>query len=248
MYNPYALNGKWILITGASSGIGEACAQVCSKLGANIILTGRNEEQLIRVHQSLDRQEDHFVTTFDFSTPENIPNWIEGVIAKKGLKLDGLVHSAGIDKLSPIRSIDISSINTLTNINFISSVMLLKSCMNRKVSNDDSSFVLISSIAGSVGSPGNAIYGANKAAINSLIKSLARELSPRIRVNGIAPGIVNTPLTISMPEEYNKQLLLNHPLGMGEPEDIAFAASYLLSRAAKWITGTVITVDGGFSS
>ncbi|MNC43049.1 3-oxoacyl-[acyl-carrier-protein] reductase FabG [compost metagenome] len=126
--------------------------------------------------------------------------------------------------------------------------MLLKSCMSKKVSNNGSSFVIISSIAGFVGSPGNSIYGASKAALNSIIKSSAREMSPRIRVNGIAPGVVSTPLTDTMPEEYNQRLLQNHPLGIGEPEDVAYAAAYLLSNASKWVTGTILMVDGGYSS
>jgi len=245
MYNPFCLKGKNILVTGASSGIGEACALVLSKLGANLIITGRNKERLEQVYSNLEPQGTHVVSQFDMQNVEQIPSWIQGVLDERDITLDGFIYSTGIVKLSPIRTLTVSQINELMNVNLHAGIMLLKTCTNKKNSNDGSSFVFISSANASLGAPGNSIYSASKAAIDAMVRSSAVELSPRVRVNSIAPGLVETPLLNGTPNKDN--IISQHPLGLGQPEDIAFASAYLLSNASRWVTGTTLAVDGGFS-
>lgn len=245
MYNPFSLKGKNILVTGASSGIGEACALILSKLGANLIITGRNEDRLEGVYQKLDPQGKHFISQFDMQEVEQIPSWIQGVLDERNIILDGFIYSAGIVKLSPIRTLTVSQMNTLMNVNLHAGIMLLKTCTNKRYSKDGSSFVFISSVNATLGAPGNSIYTASKAAIDAMVRSAAVELSPRVRVNSIAPGLVETPLLNGTPNKEN--IIRQHPLGLGQPEDVAFAAAYLLSNASRWVSGTTLTVDGGFS-
>ncbi|GGF87801.1 hypothetical protein GCM10010912_36310 [Paenibacillus albidus] len=143
-----------------------------------------------------------------------------------------------------IRTLTTAQINTVMNVNLYSGIMLLKACANKKASNEGSSFVFISSANASLGAPGNSIYSASKAAIDAMVRCSAVELSPRVRVNSIAPGLVETSLLVSTPNK--EDIIEQHPLGVGHPEDIAYAAAYLLSDSARWVTGTTMMVDGGF--
>lgn len=245
MQHPFGLEDKLILITGASSGIGEACAVLLSQLGARLILNGRNQERLENVHAKLESPTKHRLAPFDLQSVEDIPDWIKSLLVNRNLKLDGLVHSAGINKMSSIRSTSIKQINEIFTTNLYSSIMLMKACSSRSLTNDNSSFVFISSIAGQIAAPGNSIYGASKAAMNSMIKSAAFELSPRIRVNGIAPGLINTSLLSNTPNEHYSYWMSKHLLGIGEPEDVANAVAYLMSETSKKVTGTILTVDSG---
>ncbi len=247
MQYPLGIQGRRILITGASSGIGEASAILLSKLGAKLILNGRDMDKLDKVYSRLENQSEHIISPFDLQNVEGISAWIKGLLTENQIKLDGLVHSAGISKMSSLRSASLKQMNDIFTTNLFSSVMLIKACSSRSLTNDNSSFVFISSIAGLIGNPGNSIYGASKAALNSIIKSAAIEFGPRLRFNGIAPALINTPLIENIPKEQYDITVSKHLLGIGEPEDVANTATYLLSDASRLMTGTILTMDSGYS-
>lgn len=247
MSNPFSLEGNTILITGASSGIGASCAKVLSDLGARLILLGRNEERLRATQQSLSSNVEHHTILFDLLNTEDISVLIQNELINKGIKLDGVIHSVGTYRLSPVRALDTDFVESMLKINYTTGVVLLKACMNKRVSNIGASFVFISSVAGMKSSPGNAIYASIKAALNSFVMTSARELAPKFRVNSIAPGLIKTPLLDDLnPVDY-ENLAAKHLLGVGKPEDVAYGAAYFLSDAAKWITGTNLVIDGGFN-
>lgn len=246
-YNPFSLEGKTILVTGASSGIGQACAIEASKLGAKVIVCGRNKE---RLEQTLDLLEGEGNIAFegDLLEQETIEK-----LAKDTPALDGVVLSAGKGLTLPFQFCTRDKFDDIFNINFFSPVELLRLLAKRKKLNQKSSVVFIVSIGGTHKfSVGNSIYGCSKASLDSMVHFTAMELaSKRIRVNGICPGMVNTPLIQrgTLTEEQLKADMESYPLKRyGEPEDIAHGAAYLLSDASSWVTGTSIVIDGGVTA
>ena len=244
-YNPYSLSGKKILITGASSGIGKATAIECSKLGANLIITGRNTERLEET-MSLLSGEGHLLKALDLNDYEAVLEYIVDIP-----KLDGTVYCAGTQKTCPTKYIRREDLNEVFETNFFSNINLNSILLEKKKLNKGASIVFISSTAaGIVAQYGNAIYSASKGAITSFAKVLALELSPqKTRVNCVLPGMVKTPLlkNILVDEEQLVKDEESYPLGYGNPEDVAFAVIYLLSDASKWVTGTNILLDGGLT-
>lgn len=257
-YNPFSLEGKNILITGASSGIGRSCSVECAKSGANLLLIGRD---LTRLDEVLaDIQKDNLnsnaftsVRSIDLANSVDDLNPVVDEFISKNGKFDGLIHSAGIEKTMPLSGMKDSDYSSIFNINVIAGFQVAKIIAKRKNSNDRSSFVFISSITALVGRKGIIGYSASKGALNSGIKSMALELADRgIRANCISPGTILTPLLVNYletltPEEKAKRLD-GYPLGIGAPEDIAYAAIYLLSGASRWITGQSLIIDGGYTS
>lgn len=246
-YNPFSLEGKTILVTGASSGIGQSCAIEASKMGAKIIACGRSKERLDQTMSLLEGDNNHIFNgdLIDQTTIENLVNDVP--------MLDGVVFSAGKGLTIPFPFSDRDKLDSVFNINFFSPIELLRLLTKKKKLNKNSSVVFISSIGGNFKfAPGNGAYGASKAALKSLAHSCAIELAPKkIRVNCICPGMVNTPLikrgTIS--EEQLQKDAERYPLKRyGEPEDIAYGAVYLLSDASSWVTGTAIVIDGGITA
>jgi len=245
MYNPFSLEGKTILITGASSGIGEAAAIQCSKLGGKIILTARNKERLEKTFSQLVGEEHEFYIA-DLTIEDEI-----GQLIKKLPPLDGVVHSAGIGGTKPVKFLKKEFIDKIFFINYQAPVLLSQKLVAGKILKKESSIVFISSIAADDHSLGNSIYGSSKGAVTSFAKYLAKELvTQKIRVNSILPGTINTPLSSSKTIS-DEQWTLNekeYPLGgFGVPEDIAYLIIYLLSNASKWMTGNKIRIDGGYS-
>lgn len=249
-YNPYSLEGRTILVTGASSGIGRGTAIECSKLGANVILVARNEERLQSTLQQLDTSngQTHSMVSADLSSQEELGRLVSSVAA-----VDGLVLCAGIGKTLPFPFCDRESFNQVFEINLFSHVELLRLMVKKKKLVKDSSVVFVGSVAGyNSYMVGNGIYSAAKAGINAMMKTAAKELaSKKIRVNSVSPAMVNTNLisrgTITA-EQYEKDMQ-RYPLKRyGEPEDIAFGIIYLLSTAASWITGQTIVIDGGITA
>jgi NAD(P)-dependent dehydrogenase (short-subunit alcohol dehydrogenase family) len=244
-HNPFSLEGKTILITGASSGIGRTIAIECSKMGATVVITGRNEERLKETFSSLVGQ-NNFVIIGDITLHQT--KIIESLPV-----LDGLVNAAGIIAIQPFQFISEEELKKIFEVNFFSPILLIKQIIKKKLLNKNSSIVFISSLAGNViVSKGNAVYGASKSALMAIAKTMALELaSKKIRVNSILPGMVKTEmmkrflqsLTSEQLEEDEKK----YPFGYGTPEDVAFAAVYLLSDASKWTTGSSLILDGGFS-
>lgn len=244
-YNPFSLEGKTILVTGASSGIGRAIAIECSKMGATLIITGRNVARLQKTFEELEGER-HQQIIADLVEQSGIDFLVE-----KLTSLDGAVLCAGIGLLSPFQFSTRKKFDKIFNINFFSPVELLRLIFKKKILAKNSSVVMIASVGGVYKRTlGNGIYGASKSALDTIMKFCAKEFAPsrRIRVNSICPGMIETPFIYgrTITEEQHEENKKNYPLQRyGEPEDVAYASVYLLSDAASFITGQSIVVDGG---
>jgi NAD(P)-dependent dehydrogenase (short-subunit alcohol dehydrogenase family) len=248
-FNPYNLSGKTILVTGASSGIGKAIAINASKLGATVVITARNKDRLQETFDSLDRSESptHKMILADLTVENEMKDLLAEVPA-----LDGLVLCAGKGLTLPLQFASRERFDDIFDINFFAPVELLRMLVKKKLLQKYASVVMLASIDGiQTYSGGNSIYGASKSALNAFMRFAAKELAIRkIRVNSICPAMVETPL-IHGEFISDAQLLEDkkrYPLGCyGKPEDIAYAAIYLLSDAASWVTGQSLVLDGGIS-
>jgi NAD(P)-dependent dehydrogenase (short-subunit alcohol dehydrogenase family) len=245
-YNPYSLEGKTILITGASSGIGKATAIECSRLGAKVVITGRNET---RLEETLNLMEGngHLKFAADLNEEDQLNNLVSNLP-----QLDGLVNSAGMVKTLPFQYINRIDLTSILDINFMVPVLLSQKLIKVKKIKIEGSIVFISSIEGPVITHiGNSMYAASKGAISAVVKSMALELaSKKTRVNSVCPGMTKTSLiqTDSITEEQLESELNRYPLKRyGKPEEIAYAVIYLLSDASAWVTGTNLIIDGGFT-
>lgn len=246
MYNPYSLQGKTILVTGASSGIGRATAIECARLGACLILTARNEERLKETKTMLDG-EGHAFMVADITDEAALQE-----LATEVPELDGVVFSAGTSMLKPVQAIKTSDLQQVFSTNCFAPMLLTKALIKKKHLKHGASLVFISSISGNTNvATGLSTYGASKAALSAYMKYAALELSGRgIRVNTILPGRIETELlkTSAMSEEETKKDIGRYPLKRyGKPQEVALSAAFLLSDAAQWITGTELLVDGGRS-
>lgn len=250
MYNPYSLEGKTILVTGASSGIGKATAIECAKLGANVIITARNEERLSAVLSELDTTlgQNHQIVIADIASEEGLNT----LIATLPL-LDGVSSNAGIALgNSPIKFIGEDQMHSLMLTNTYSHVLLAKMLFKKKLIGKNGSIVFTASIGGTVShGPGNTLYGMSKNALLAFAKYAAIEFAPRgIRVNCVSPGMIETPLIKldALTDEdkaidADKYLLKRY----GKPEEVARTTAFLLGDASSFITGTAIVVDGGYT-
>ena len=245
-YNPFSLENKTILITGASSGIGRATAIECSKLGATIIAVGRNEKRLKETLNQLYGL-GHQERICDLSKLESIDDIVDSIS-----EIDGLVNNAGITITRPVQFIKEQDYKDLLTINTIAPVLLFKQLIRMKKLKNNSSVVFTSSIAAlGKNAVGNSMYASSKGAISSFVKAVVPEVSKRgIRVNAVCPGMVNTGIldagTIS--KEQLALDVLNYPLKRyGNPEEVAWAIIYLLSDASSWVTGIDLVIDGGIS-
>lgn len=243
---PFTLEGKTILVTGASSGIGRATAIECSKLGATLVLTGRNRSALQETMSLMDGNR-HAIITADLSNYDSVVS-----LVKLLPDLDGAVLNAGISKMAPILFIKEGDLENVFKMNTFSPIILLKNLIKHKKLKKPSSVVFTSSIAGySNIIPTNSMYGAAKSALTAYMKYAALELAGKgIRCNAVHPGMVNTPLiqSRSISEEDLKIDLKKYPLGRyGMPEEIAWSIIYLLSDASAWMTGSDLIIDGGRS-
>lgn len=242
--NPFSLQDKTILVTGASSGIGKCTAIECSKMGANVILTARNVERLTET-LSMMEGENHKIVVCD----QTIEEQIEGLV-KEIVKIDGLFLCSGIGKTLPFQFCSKDKFNEVYDVNFFAPIELLRLLVKKKKLADKASVVFVSSVAGSGSfNIGNSVYGSSKAALNSMMKFCAVELAKKqIRVNCICPGMIDTPLIHngSISEEQLQKDMETYPLKRyGTPNDIANGAIYLLSDASSWITGHTLVIDGG---
>jgi len=244
-YNPYSLEGKTILVTGASSGIGQATAIECSKLGAKVIVTARNPERLQETFDQLVG-EGHRQIIADISKEEDICSLVEQVPV-----LDGVVNNAGVAGTSLVTFYKKEEIESMFNTNTMAAVLITKMLVKKKKMNNPSSIVFTSSAEGVFGStPANGVYGMTKAALNAFMQTAAIELGRKgIRCNTVNPSMVQTRMAIPTGAISAEQLEIDkkkYPLGRyGEPKDIAYAIIYLLSDAASWVTGTALKIDGG---
>jgi NAD(P)-dependent dehydrogenase (short-subunit alcohol dehydrogenase family) len=245
------LAGSTVLVTGASSGIGRETAVVLGELNARVVLTGRDQGRLEETFGRLSG-EGHRIEPFDLARVEEIPNWLRSLARRNG-PLRGLVHCAGVQLTSPIRFVTQRNSEDLLRTNLQSAIMLMRGFSNKDCHAAESSAVFVSSIAGLVGRPSLSVYGASKAALIGLARGLAVELAPQqIRVNCVAPGYVATEMLAQLrellsPEEF-EALERAHPLGFGAARDVANAAAFRLADTGRWITGSTLVVDGGYSA
>lgn len=246
MYNPFSLEGKTILITGASSGIGRAVALESSKSGARLFITGRNKERLESTFNSLNGR-GHKKLIADLTNEGDLNNLISEVT-----ELDGIVYSAGITIPVPFKFVTKDKLDNIFNLNFTSAAVMTQKLLQKKLIKREASIVFLSSVSGVFcSSPGGSMYSATKGAINGLVKGMALDLSNSlIRVNTVCPGMVETniygggQITKEQLEEDKKRYPLKR---YGKPEEIAFAVIYLLSDASKWVTGSNLLIDGGYT-
>lgn len=243
-YNPFSLTGKTILVTGASSGIGRGIAIACSKMGANIILNGRNESRLRDTALQLEGG-NHCVLVADLNDDVSVKDMV-----KACPKLDGVVHCAGMGQRVLCKQLGKQQVDEVMDTNFKAPVLLQAELLRDKKISKGASIVFIASVAPDCPSIGNAVYSASKGALIAYAKSLMVELAPRmIRVNCISPAMVWTDLVVKdgLTEDELRADELQYPLKRyGKPEDVAYLAVYMLSDASAWMTGSNVKITGGF--
>lgn len=242
-YNPYSLDGKTILITGASSGIGQTTAIECSKLGAKCVITGRNVERLQHTMDLLEGS-GHIQIIADLSTQEGID-----LIAEQSPIVDGLVNNAGTGRRKPVAYYKQEDLEFVFQTNTFAPMLLTKGLLKKKKIAKNGSVVFTSSVAAFSSDLGNGIYGASKSALMAYMHYCAKELAEKgIRANAVHPGMVETKLIHggAISEEQLQEDMKKYPLKRyGSSEEIAWAIIYLLSNASAWVTGTSLIIDGG---
>lgn len=245
MNNPFSLEGKQILITGASSGIGRGICVDCSKMGAQIHLMARNEQRLQETFDQLEG-EAHAIYKADLCSTDDLYNLVDELP-----QLDGVVLCAGIIKTVPVKNITEDAMTEIFNANIMGDIKLVSRLLKKRKLKNGASVVFISSVSTFNVKVGNSLYSATKGAVNSFAKAMALEVSKQnMRVNCIQPGFVPSAILSSgaiEEESFLKFYAERHPLGFGTPTDIANGCIYLLSDAARWVTGSIFTIDGGYT-
>lgn len=251
MFNPFTLENKTILVTGASSGIGRQCAIDCSKMGAKVVLVARNEE---RLHETLSLMdgEGHLLISQDLTVFEALPQFVKDIVVKVG-PLDGVLHCAGISNTEPLKLVGVERLEEFFRANVFGAIELTREvCKLKNVNRKGASIVFFSSVMGVVGESGKSAYSLTKGALISGMRSLAVEYAKkRIRFNCVSPGVIETPINANQAymndPELRAQFEAKHLLGIGKCSDISNACIYLLSDASRWVTGHNLIVDGGYT-
>lgn len=241
-YNPFALTGKTILVTGAAGGIGRATSVECAKLGARLILTDINEAGLVETLGLLEG-EGHQYLVADLTCQEALDELVAALP-----QLDGFVSNAGVTKPTPVKFINKEDLERIMGINTFAPIHLTQRLLKKKKFNQNASLVFTVSVGGVyTTAPGNAMYGASKGALQVFVRNVALEGAPRIRCNSVNPGMVNTNLAgRSYSDEDRARDMETYPMKRyGEPRDVALAIVYLLSDASSWVTGHSLIIDGG---
>jgi NAD(P)-dependent dehydrogenase (short-subunit alcohol dehydrogenase family) len=246
MYNPFSLGGKTILVTGASSGIGKAIAIECAKMGAKVVVTGRNETRLQETHTLLEGDQPDYIVA-DLSVNEDVVR-----VSKELSTLNGLVNCAGLTKVAPFPFATRDSFEEVMNVNFFAPTELTRLLVKSKKIGKGSSIVFISSVSGVYCSAvASSIYSSSKGAVNGLVKGIALDLASKgIRVNCVNPGMIDTHIFSEgkITQEQLKEDTERYPLKRyGKPEEVAYAVIYLLSDASSWTTGSNLLIDGGYT-
>lgn len=244
MYNPFSLEGKTILVTGASSGIGRGICIDSAKMGAKVHLMARNEERLKETLSQMEG-EGHGIHIADLCSTDDINALVDSLPMT-----DGVVLCAGIIKTMPVKNINEDAMTEIFNANIMGDIKLCSRLLKKKKLNHGGSIVFISSVSTFNVKIGNSLYSATKGAINSFAKAMALEVSKQnIRVNCIQPGFIPSSILEKhgLAEDAIQWYKDRHPLGLGMPSDIANGCIYLLSDASRWVTGSIFTIDGGYT-
>lgn len=247
MYNPFSLEGKTILVTGASSGIGKATAIECSKLGASLVITGRNIQRLNETYEELVTKNCSKMIEAELTSEDDLARLVNDIP-----QLDGLVNVAGIGSTLLFQYAKPNKIRQMFDVNFFAPVELTRLILKQKKLSKGGSIVFVSSVDGTITSHiGNSTYSATKGALTAIAKGLAVEVAAKgIRVNYLMPGEIETPLIRNgnITEEQLQLDMKNYPLGRyGKPEEIAYGAIFFLSDASSFATGSGLVIDGGFT-
>lgn len=252
-FNPFSLENKVIIVTGASSGIGAQCAIDCSKMGAKVVLLARNKE---RLKQTLDKCEEpsrHMILSIDLSTSDGLKDIVKDIVARMG-KINGVVNCAGMSSVTPLKLVNEDLLDQFFHTNVYSAINLSREVtrMGNYDKEKGCSIILFASIMGVCGEKCKTVYSATKGALIAAARSMACELAKnKVRVNVVSPGAIETPINAKLPHMADpvlrKELENKHLLGLGECSDISNACIYLLSDAAKWVTGHNLIVDGGYT-
>lgn len=252
MSRPFDLSERRILVTGAASGIGLATSMRVAAMGARVLAFDRDEDGLAALLAQLPGA-GHAAHTMDLREVEEIPPAMLSCVQQGG-SLSGLVHAAGVSSVSPTRLLSPKNYRDVLAVNTEAALALVRGFQNRKVCTEaGGSVVLIASVMALVGSVGGTAYSMSKAALTGLAKSAALEFAPRgIRINCVAPGFVKTQMydkvAASWDAAQREQIERAHPLGLGEPDDVANAIAFLLADAGRWITGSTLVCDGGYTA
>ncbi|CAM3325425.1 SDR family NAD(P)-dependent oxidoreductase [Asticcacaulis taihuensis] len=248
-FNPMSLEGRTILVTGATSGIGKATAIYLSKLGARVVASGRNSARLDETLAALEGT-DHIGRLFDLADLDAIVPWLKALCAEIG-PLNGIAHCAGVQATRPIQAVKPDFVMDVLTQNLGAALMLAQAFRLKSCHGSPASLVYCSSSAALKTAPGNVVYAASKGGIVSAVKGLGVELvRDGVRVNAVAPAMVDTPMSDQfrtiLSEENFQRVVDMHPLGLGRPDDVAAAIAFLLADTSRWITGSILSVDGGF--
>lgn len=245
------LSGRSYIVTGAASGIGRASSLLLSEHGAKLLLVDINEDSLKKVASECQSESDTLV--LDLTDSASIKQSIKEKVACFG-KINGFVHCAGIPYVAPLNAVNAEKAEKVHQLNTYAAIELAKACSSKLIyTGEHGSFVLISSVYGVVGSAANVVYAMSKGGIIAITKALSMELVNKgIRVNCVAPGFIKTPMMTevsgTMGEDYYTTLNKLHPMGLGEASDIANGILFLLSDMSKWMTGSILNIDGGFTA
>ncbi len=251
-FNPFSLQGKNIVISGAASGIARQCAISCSRMGAHLIMLDMNEEGLKETMTLVENPSEHYMAQVNLLDYDRVAEVVKEGVEKVG-RINGLLNCAGISTTNLFKLTKPEELDKFFKVNVYTGYFLTREvCKMGNLSKEGGSIVFFSSVAGSHGEVGKSTYGMTKAALLNLAKHLACELARKnVRVNSISPGAIETPINMNLPHmkdpEKRAKLEAQHLLGLGRTDDVANACIYLLSDASRWVTGTNLFVDGGFS-
>jgi NAD(P)-dependent dehydrogenase (short-subunit alcohol dehydrogenase family) len=238
---------KYALITGASSGIGRAIALrlACER---NVILHGRDTGRLEETGRQCPKTAKRLIWRYDLADPVGLEASLAGLLKTNDAVVDTFVHSAGMLTLLPLRSMTSAQMSELMNVNFLSAAQIV-SVLVKKNTNDKQlrNIVFVSSTASKFGAKAFSIYSASKGALDAMMRSLAVELAPQVRVNSVLPGGIGTQMTDRMlsDAELKERMEREYPLGLGQGDDVANLVHFLVSEEARWITGQQFVIDGG---
>ena len=248
MYNPFTLSGKTILVTGASSGIGRATAIECSKMGARVILTARNQKRLEETLSLMDQREQHRTIVQNLSDVASAKCLVDSLQIDE---LNGVVHCAGIFRRTLVQYLKETDLDDTLQANLLTPIYITKYLLKKKLLRSKSSIIFIASTAAYRPSPGQIAYAVSKGGTLSAMRSLSRDLFQKgIRVNAVCPAMIETAMTtpdaLNLTQENRDADLKRYFLQRyGKPEEVAYVVIYLLSDASQWITGNVYMVNGG---